>query len=49
MSPQKKKDILNSLSKLKQRVIWKWDEELDVDKDKFLIRNWLPQVSYLYN
>lgn len=44
MSTQKKNDILNSLSKLKQRVIWKWDEELDVDKNKFMVRKWLPQV-----
>lgn len=47
MSPQKKKDILASLSKLKQKVIWKWDQELDVDKNKFLISKWLPQDDIL--
>lgn len=47
MDPQKKKDILNSLKKLKQKVIWKWDEKLDVDESKFMVRNWLPQDDIL--
>lgn len=38
---QKEKDaIISGLSKLKQKVIWKWDDEtVDVDKHKFLVRS----------
>lgn len=40
--------ILNSLGKIKQKIIWKWDDEsLVVDEKKFLIRKWLPQNSIL--
>lgn len=48
MDEQKKRDIYESLAKLKQKVIWKWDDEsLEVDKSKFLIRKWLPQDDIL--
>ncbi|CAM6032177.1 unnamed protein product, partial [Sphagnum compactum] len=47
MTNEIKQSILNSLSKIKQKVIWKWDETLDVDQNKFLIKKWLPQDSIL--
>lgn len=48
MSDEKKRAIQEALSKLKEKVIWKWDDEtLDVDKDKFMVRKWLPQDDIL--
>jgi glucuronosyltransferase len=48
MDETKKRDIIAALSKLKQKVIWKWDDEsLKVDKNKFLVRKWLPQDDIL--
>ena len=47
MSEDKKRSIYSALSKLKQKVIWKWDEQLDVDKNKFMVRKWLPQDDIL--
>jgi UDP:flavonoid glycosyltransferase YjiC (YdhE family) len=48
MSEQKKRNIQAALTKLKQKVIWKWDDEsLQVDKSKFLVRKWLPQDDIL--
>lgn len=48
MESDKKRDITSALSKLKQTVIWKWDNEtLDLNKTKFLIRKWLPQDDIL--
>ncbi|XP_058835769.1 UDP-glycosyltransferase UGT4-like [Topomyia yanbarensis] len=46
---QEKRDaILKALSKLKQTVIWKWDDEsLVLDKNKFLLAKWLPQDDIL--
>jgi len=47
MSPEKKHHIISTLTKLKQKVIWKWDEELDVDEKKIMVRKWLPQDDIL--
>lgn len=47
MSAEKKKHIIEALSKLKEKVVWKWDEELNLHKDKFMIRKWLPQDAIL--
>ena len=47
MSPEKKQHIISTLTKLKQKVIWKWDEELDVDENKIMVRKWLPQDDIL--
>lgn len=47
MSEGKKQAIINALSKLKQKVIWKWDEPIDVDQTKFMVRKWLPQDDIL--
>lgn len=50
MDEQKKLDILATFSKLKQKVIWKWDDEsMKVDKNKFMVRKWLPQDDILTN
>lgn len=48
MPKDKQLAIINSLSKIKQRIIWKWDDEnVKVDKNKFLIKNWFPQDAIL--
>lgn len=48
MTETKRTAILNSFGKIKQKVIWKWDDEsLIVDQNKFLIKKWLPQDSIL--
>lgn len=48
MSPERKRNLIEALSNLKQNVIWKFnDENLQLDKKKFLIRKWLPQYEIL--
>lgn len=47
MSDDKKQAIYSALAKLKEKVIWKWDEELSVDDNKFMVRKWLPQDDIL--
>ena len=47
MTDDKKRAIYLALSKLKEKVIWKWDEELTVDVKKFMVRKWLPQDDIL--
>jgi glucuronosyltransferase len=48
IKPEKQRDILAALSKLQQKIIWKWDDEsLKLDEKKFLIRKWLPQDDIL--
>ena len=48
MTDDKKNAVIAALSKLKQKVIWKWDDEsLKVDRSKFLVRKWLPQDDIL--
>lgn len=47
MSDEKKLAIINALSKLKQKVIWKWDEPIKIDEKKFMVRKWLPQDDIL--
>lgn len=48
MDEQKKKDLITSLSKLKQKIMWKWDDDsLIVDPSKFMIRKWFPQDDIL--
>lgn len=48
MTAEKREAILNAFAKIKQKVIWKWnDESLVVDPNKFLIKKWLPQDSIL--
>ncbi len=47
--PEAKKNILvNVLSKLKQKVIWKWDsEQMEGKPDNVLLKSWLPQQDIL--
>lgn len=48
MPIEKQQAIINSLSKIKERILWKWDDpNAKVDKSKFLIKNWFPQDSVL--
>lgn len=47
MSNDKKQHIISTLLKLKQKIIWKWDEKLDVDEMQIMIRKWLPQDDIL--
>jgi UDP:flavonoid glycosyltransferase YjiC (YdhE family) len=48
MSAKKQQAIIQALKKLKQKIIWKWDDEfLDVDKNKFMVRKWFPQDDIL--
>lgn len=48
MPEQTKKEILETLSKLKQRVVWKFeDENLLNIPDNVLIKKWLPQRGIL--
>ncbi|XP_030764393.1 UDP-glucuronosyltransferase 2C1-like isoform X3 [Sitophilus oryzae] len=47
MPAERKKMILNVLGRLKQKVIWKFEEELPGKPDNVLIKNWLPQQDIL--
>ena len=48
MEEQKKNDIIAAFSKLKQKVIMKWDsDDLPVKYDNILVRKWLPQDDIL--
>lgn len=38
MSKEKKQAIQAALTKLKQKVIWKWDEDVKVDTNKFMVK-----------
>lgn len=48
MNEEKKRDLVEALSSLKQNVIWKFDDDsLQVDPKKILLRKWLPQYEIL--
>lgn len=48
MAVQKKKDIVAALSKIKQKILWKWDDDtIEVDRKKFLVRKYFPQDDIL--
>lgn len=48
LDPEKVVELVAALSNLKQKVIWKFDDEsLPVDSTKILIRKWLPQYEIL--
>lgn len=50
MPVDKQQAIIRSLSKLKERVLWKWDDDdAKVDKNKFLLKKWFPQDDVLAN
>lgn len=48
MDEQKKEGIVAAFSKLKQKVIMKWDtDDLPVKFDNIMVRKWLPQDDIL--
>lgn len=48
MPVEKQQAIINSLSSLKQRILWKWDDvNTKVDRKKFLVQKWFPQDDIL--
>lgn len=48
MAPEKKEAIINSLSKLKEKILWKWDDEsVKVDRKKFFVKKWFQQEDIL--
>lgn len=48
MPAEKQQAIIKALSKLKERVLWKWnDESAIVDRSKFLVKKWFPQDDIL--
>lgn len=45
---EKRDEILRALGKLKQRVLWKWEEpDLQGKSDNVMISNWFPQEDVL--
>lgn len=46
-SPTIKSDILNSFSKLKQTILWKYEENLPEAPKNVIIRKWFPQSDLL--
>ena len=47
MPEYKRMMMLRVFSKLKQRVIWKWETEMPDAPQNVLISSWLPQTSLL--
>ncbi|XP_072949917.1 uncharacterized protein [Epargyreus clarus] len=48
LSKEKTKALLDAMYELPQRFIWKWDDKaLTMDKKKFYVSDWLPQVDIL--
>ncbi|XP_030764407.1 UDP-glucuronosyltransferase 2C1-like [Sitophilus oryzae] len=47
MSVEKKKMFLDVFRKLKQKVLWKFEEELPKRPENVLIRSWMPQQDIL--
>ena len=47
MPESKRKAMLSVFSKLKQRVIWKWEKAMEDAPDNVMISSWLPQTSLL--
>ena len=47
MPEEKRLLLLNAFSKLKQRVVWKWENEMKDAPANVMISSWLPQPSLL--
>lgn len=48
MPLEKQEAIIKTLSKLKERVLWKWDDtSAKVEKKQFLVQKWFPQDDVL--
>lgn len=44
---EKKQAFINVFSKLKQKIIWKYEDDLPNKPDNILIEKWLPQSDIL--
>merc|ERR1719369_604807 len=47
MPEAKRQILLNVFSKLKQRIIWKWEVPMPDAPDNVMVSSWLPQTSLL--
>ena len=47
MPESKRKMMLSVFSRLKQRVIWKWETSMEDAPDNVMLSSWLPQTSLL--
>ncbi len=48
MPEDKKRIFVNVLSKLKQKVLWKWEtEEMEGKPANVLLKKWLPQQDII--
>lgn len=48
MPAEKVKDVLDVMSQLPQRFIWKWEmKTVLMDKNKLYVSEWLPQIDIL--
>ncbi|CAH1156089.1 unnamed protein product [Phaedon cochleariae] len=47
MEPRYKQALVNALGKLKETVLWKYDEDLAEKSSNIIIRKWLPQMDIL--
>jgi len=48
MDDERKRGLVQALSSLKYKTIWKFDDEsLEVDPTKIMVRKWLPQYEIL--
>ena len=47
MPEEKRRTLLKVFGRLKQRVIWKWEEEMPDAPDNVMVSSWLPQQDLL--
>lgn len=48
LPPEKRDAIINVFRKLKQTVLWKWeDDKLENKPSNLIVRNWMPQKEIL--
>ena len=47
MPEEYKKIFVNVFAKLKQRVIWKFEDDMEGVSDNVLVSKWLPQQDIL--
>jgi len=44
-----KKSLVNALAQIPQRVLWKYEDEIENMPKNFMIKKWLPQHEILCN